>query len=50
MTYALESIDPFYAACLKLPASPRQDEPELPEPASTPGCRWPRRPPARCRT
>ena len=30
MTCALESIDPFYAACLKLAASPRQDEPDRP--------------------
>ena len=30
MTYTLESIDPFYAACLKLPASPCRDEPDKP--------------------
>jgi hypothetical protein len=29
MSYAtLESIDPFYAACLNLPATPRRDDPE----------------------
>ena len=30
MTCTLESIDPFYAACLTLAASPRQDEPYQP--------------------
>jgi hypothetical protein len=30
MTYPLESIDPFYAACLKLTASPCRDQPDKP--------------------
>jgi hypothetical protein len=31
MTYTLASIDPFYAACLALPASPRLSQPEQPD-------------------
>ena len=49
MTYTtLESIDPFYAACLKLPASPQRRSSRTSR--STPGCRAPRSPAARCRT
>jgi hypothetical protein len=36
MTYPFEAVDPFYAACLKLAASPCWDEPDKPVYASLP--------------
>ena len=49
MTYALASINPFYAARLQRAAPIRQDR-SRPTSRSTPACRVPRSPAARCRT